>query len=183
MRIIAGAFKGRRLLGPRGSGLRPTSDRLRETLFNVLRDEVEDSAVLDGFAGTGAVGLEALSRGARTVTFVERDLASLRVLRQNVATCGVEDACAIIRGSFFGLSTRHPEIGRFDLVFVDPPYDVDSLEAVVADGGRVLGPSGVLILEHSSRRAAPGPPGDLALERTIAAGDSALTLYRATFSG
>jgi 16S rRNA (guanine966-N2)-methyltransferase len=144
---------------------------------------VEDAAVLDGFAGTGAVGLEAISRGARTVTFVERDLATLRVLRRNIATCGAEDACAIIRASFFGLSTRHPEIGRFDLIFVDPPYDVDSLEAVVADGGRVLGPSGLLILEHSRRRVAPEPPGDLTHERTIAAGDSALTLYRAASSG
>ena len=106
MRIIAGTLKGRRLQGPPAQGVRPTSDRLRETVFNILRDDVEGGRVLDGFAGTGAMGLEAWSRGAATVTFVERDRRALAVLRANVAACGASEACAIIADDFIGLAAR-----------------------------------------------------------------------------
>lgn len=177
MRIIAGRLKGRRLQGPKGPGIRPTSDKLRETIFNILQGEIEDRSVLDGFAGTGAMGLEALSRGARMATFVERDSAALRLLRANVAACGAEEACAIIRDSFLGFSARHSGLGRFDLVFVDPPYDIESLDQVVREAERLVAPSGLLILEHSRRRPAPDPVAGLARIRTIEAGDSALALY------
>src|SRR5690606_22410863 len=100
MRIIAGRFKGRRLAGPTGAGVRPTSDRLRETLFNVVRDRTAGARVLDAYAGRGALGLEALSRGAVRATFVERDRQALAVLVRNIATCGAIEACATIRGDF-----------------------------------------------------------------------------------
>src|SRR5207253_685140 len=100
MRIVAGRLKGRRLTAPPGDAVRPTSDSLRETLFNVLADRVDGARVLDAFAGTGALGLEALSRGAAHATFIERDRRVIRVLRENVARCGAEDACTIIGADF-----------------------------------------------------------------------------------
>src|SRR5262245_23898606 len=100
MRIIAGSFKGRRLKAPTGSGLRPTSDKLRETLFNVLAPRIDGARVLDGYAGTGALGIEALSRGAHAVTFVDRDRRARALIAENLAACGLVSGCAIIRASF-----------------------------------------------------------------------------------
>jgi 16S rRNA (guanine(966)-N(2))-methyltransferase RsmD len=100
MRIIAGTHKGRRLASPDWPGLRPTSDKLRETLFNVLGPSVADARVLDGFAGTGAVGIEALSRGAAHVTFLERDRRAAGLIEENLVHCGVEEGYAIIRVDF-----------------------------------------------------------------------------------
>jgi 16S rRNA (guanine966-N2)-methyltransferase len=176
MRIIAGRLKGRRLIGP-SSGVRPTSDRLRETLFNVIRGRVVDARVMDVFAGTGAVGLEAVSRGARQATFVERDPRALDVLRRNVAACGAEKACAIIRGSFSAVFARFAASDRFDVIFLDPPYDADDLDETVASAAALLAPGGLLILEHSSRRLAPPAPSGMARRRDLVAGDSALAFY------
>jgi 16S rRNA (guanine(966)-N(2))-methyltransferase RsmD len=181
MRIIAGQLKGRRLLAPKGSAVRPTSDALRETLFNVLGDAVVAARVLDAYAGTGALGLEALSRGARHVTFVERRRSAIEVLTRNVATLGVDDACAIIRADFAPsrqLGAR-PAWAReaFDLVLLDPPYDEPDLDAVVAQAARLLVPGGRLVLEHSRRRDAPVPVGGVRRTRVLTAGDSALSFY------
>ena len=174
MRIIAGRLKGRTLDAPRGPAVRPTSDGLRETLFNVLAS-VEQARVLDAFAGTGAVGLEALSRGAAQVTFVERDRRALAALQANVRRCGVEDACAIIRDDFS--RARTIARGAFDLVFLDPPYDGVDLEAAVERAGPLVAPGGRLVLEHSRRRASPERAGSLRRSRVLIAGDSALSFY------
>jgi 16S rRNA (guanine966-N2)-methyltransferase len=174
VRIVAGRFKGRRLKGPAGPGLRPTSDRLRETLFNVLRGRVEDARVLDAFAGTGAVGLEALSRGASHVTFVERDRQALQVLLANIAACRVEELSSVKRGDF----TRVIEAGAvFDLVFLDPPYEDPAVEEALELGSRVTAPAGLLILEHSRRRVVPTRAGNLSRSRLLEAGDSSLSFY------
>jgi 16S rRNA (guanine966-N2)-methyltransferase len=177
MRIVAGRFKGRQLRGPTGTGLRPTSDRLRETLFNVLQARVAGVRVLDGFAGTGAVGLEALSRGAAHATFVEREPRAVQVIEDNVTRCGVRDACAIIRDSFSGLSARHPALGTFGLVFLDPPYDAAALEDLVREAAAWVAPGGLLVLEHSRRRVAPESAARLVRRRVLTAGDSALAFY------
>src|SRR4029450_3122718 len=100
MRIVAGILKGRRIDSPDWEGLRPTSDKLRETLFNVLGPRVQGATLLDGFAGTGAVGIEALSRGAAHVTFVERDPRAVTLIESNLKRCGVADRYAIIRARF-----------------------------------------------------------------------------------
>jgi 16S rRNA (guanine966-N2)-methyltransferase len=181
MRIIAGRFKGRRLAEPPASGVRPTSDRLRETMFNVLSPMVAQARVLDGFAGTGAVGLEAISRGASAVTFVERDRRALAVLEQNIERCDARNACAIIRGDFTGLSARIPGLGPFDLVLLDPPYDYAQLDTVLAEAARLLANDGLIVLEHGRRRRdVPQSHASLVRVREIAAGDSALSLYRMT---
>src|SRR5471030_308619 len=106
MRVIAGRYKGRRLKTPSWEGLRPTSDKLRETLFNVLAPRIAGATVLDGFAGTGAVGIEALSRGATRVTFVESDRRAQTLIDENLAHCGVENGYAIIRATVFDAAVR-----------------------------------------------------------------------------
>jgi 16S rRNA (guanine966-N2)-methyltransferase len=174
MRIIAGSLKGRRLMGPARPGVRPTSDSLRETLFNVLGPAVAGAGVLDAFAGTGALGLEALSRGARQATFVERDRGVLSVLRENVARCGVQNACVIVECDFFRMRVSP---AAFDLILIDPPYDVEDLGAVVTVAAAALVPGGRLVLEHSKRRASPESAAGLARGRLLIAGDSALSFY------
>jgi 16S rRNA (guanine966-N2)-methyltransferase len=133
--------------------------------------------VLDGFAGTGALGLEALSRGAAHATFVEADPRALHVLRQNAAACGVESTCTIVRNDVQRFATRHPRPSGFDLVLLDPPYAFASPEALLADVGGLLTAGGLLVLEHSRRRSAPAAPVGCDACRTVQAGDSALTFY------
>jgi 16S rRNA (guanine966-N2)-methyltransferase len=154
--------------------VRPTSDRLRETLFNVLGAGIGGTRVLDAYAGTGALGLEALSRGADAATFVERDARTLVVLTRNVAACGAGNACRIIRGDFL----REPLPPQsFDLVLLDPPYDVDDLQPIVDRGAVLAAAGGRLVLEHSSRRESPRQAGPWPRHRVLKAGDSALSFY------
>jgi 16S rRNA (guanine966-N2)-methyltransferase len=171
MRIIAGEFRGRRLQAPTWDGLRPTSDRLRETLFNILGEGVRGARVLDGYAGTGAIGIEALSRGAAQVTFVERDRRAIKLIEANLAPL-TPRRDAIIRTGFGGLAAA-----SFDLIALDPPYApeaaVEALDAAVA----LLAPGGRIVVEHAARHAPPPERGRLRLQRTVKAGDSALSFY------
>jgi len=176
MRVIAGAFKGRRLNVPTWDGLRPTADKLRETLFNVLAPRLEGARVLDGYAGTGAVGVEALSRGAADVVFVERSRRAAALIASNLAVCGVERGYTIHCGDVAPVLRRMPEGAAFDLVFLDPPYEADAAmvtEALEASAGR-LAPGGVLVLERATRRE-PDIPGALVRTRDLRSGDSTLT--------
>jgi 16S rRNA (guanine(966)-N(2))-methyltransferase RsmD len=183
MRIIAGRFKGRRLSGPAVAGIRPTSDRLRETLFNVLGGSLDGPRVLDAYAGTGALGLEALSRGAASVTFVERDRATLKVLEANIAACRAEEACMIVRGDFLDPrnTARHPSMtaSAFDLVLLDPPYEADRAPEILTLASGYVAPGGRLVYEHARRRPSPEHAGALRRHRVIEAGDSALSFYAA----
>ncbi|HSK10565.1 MAG TPA: 16S rRNA (guanine(966)-N(2))-methyltransferase RsmD [Vicinamibacterales bacterium] len=179
MRIIAGALRGRRLKTPAWEGLRPTSDRLRETLFNIIAARVPAAHVLDGFAGTGAIGIEALSRGAERVVFVERDPRAARLIAENLARCGVENGYVIIRADLSRIAT--PGDARpFDLIVLDPPYDDEGVDAVVARAGAWLDAAGLLVLEHARRRPAPLVAGTLTRTRTVQSGDSALSFYQPT---
>jgi 16S rRNA (guanine(966)-N(2))-methyltransferase RsmD len=182
MRIIAGSLKGRRLKSPTWEGLRPTSDRLRETLFNVLAPRVEGARVLDGFAGTGALGLEAISRGAAAVTFIDIDRRAQALIAANLALCGIEEGYAIIRTSVArGLDTlrANPDFVPFDIILLDPPYGqppgdiVEALSCVQA----VVAPDGLIVLEHTRRQAAPDSLEQLVRVRRIVSGDSALSFY------
>ncbi len=176
--IIAGSLKGRRLGTPDWDGLRPTSDKLRETLFNVLAARVGEARVLDGFAGTGAVGIEALSRGAAHVTFVESDPRAVRLIERNLQHCAVTDRYAIIRARFAD-AARRLLAGSFDLVFLDPPYGSDAVVGSLEAAASLVAPGGVLILEHARRDAAPSRAASLANTRDIMSGDSALSMYHA----
>jgi 16S rRNA (guanine(966)-N(2))-methyltransferase RsmD len=176
MRVISGTHKGRRLEAPGWEGLRPTSDKLRETLFNVLGASIPGARVLDAYAGTGAVGIEALSRGAAHVTFVDLDPRALALIRRNLDRCGVESGYAIIRANLSGAAAP-PAQAPFDLIFLDPPYQFDSADAVRV-AGRWLASDGLLVLEHARRRIVADQVDALVRVRGIVSGDSALALYR-----
>jgi 16S rRNA (guanine(966)-N(2))-methyltransferase RsmD len=177
MRVIAGSLKGRRLDAPSWEGLRPTSDKLRETLFNVLAPRIEGASVIDGYAGTGAVGIEAWSRGAASVTFVEHDARAGHLIESNLQRCAVTDRYAIIRVRFADVAARVS--GRtFDIVFVDPPYGAGEMETALSTAAALVAAGGVVVLEHAKRDAAPDAAGALVKTRSLVSGDSALTFYR-----
>lgn len=176
MRIIAGTNKGRGLKAPKWEGLRPTSDKLRETLFNLLSPHVADARVLDVFAGTGAIALEALSRGAAAATCVEHDRRAAQLIEQNRALCGEENRCAIIRDAAERALARPIPGGPFDIIVLDPPYDYPALETAVREAAAQRSSGAVLVLEHASRVAPPSADG-LAVIRTVKSGDSALSFY------
>jgi 16S rRNA (guanine(966)-N(2))-methyltransferase RsmD len=187
MRVIAGKF-GRRLL--RGAGrlkLRPTSDRLRETLFSVLESgglsgALEGSVFVDAFAGTGAVGIEALSRGAARAVFIENHSAAVRLIRANLALLGISDGADVLQSDVMTALRRLAAQGtRADFVFLDPPYAnydaaIGALEAL--DKLELLSPGGCAVLEHARRRESPAQMGRLARARLLRQGDSALSFYR-----
>ena len=177
--MIAGTLKGRRLKSPTWDGLRPTSDKLRETLFNILAPRLAGARVLDGYAGTGALGIEAISRGAAWVMFVDSDRRAEALVADNLAHCGVSGGYAIIRATVavaiddLGAAPAHP----FDIILLDPPYDDPQVDAVIAAGGDALAPAGVLVLEHRRRQVVPEAAGRLVRVRQVTSGDSALSLY------
>lgn len=174
MRVIGGTLKGRTLQGPADDRVRPTSDRLRETLFNVLATEVPGARVLDGYAGTAAVGIEAISRGAADVEAWEVSPPALRVARANIDACGVGDRCRLLRGDFL---RSHGGADR-TIVFLDPPYDAPDLVAPVQVAAARLEPGGVIVLEHRRSRESPEAVEGLTRVRVLKAGDSALSFYR-----
>jgi 16S rRNA (guanine(966)-N(2))-methyltransferase RsmD len=176
MRIIAGTNKGRTLKAPKWDGLRPTSDKLRETLFNILQQRVAGSRVLDVFAGTGAVALEALSRGAAAATCIESDRRAAGLIAENAALCGEANRCAIIRDVVERALLRPLPGGPFDIIVLDPPYDYAQLGDAVANAASQRAADGIVILEHASRVTPPQPAG-LSLTRTVKSGDSALSFY------
>lgn len=176
MRIIAGAFKGRRLAAPSGDRIRPTSDKLRETLFNILASRVPGARVLDGCAGTGAVGLEALSRGAEHVTLVESSRAGQALIEENLRRCGAAEACAIIRATM-DEAVERLDGQRFDLILLDPPYDYPQVARMLERAGGLLADDGLVVLEHARRGQGPAVAGSLMRRREVTSGASALSIY------
>ena len=182
MRIIAGSLKGRRLRSPGWPGLRPTSDRLRETLFNVLGERVRGADVLDACAGTGALGLEALSRGARAVTFVDAERRSAEYIADHAARFGVAESCRIVCARLPAAAAGPQLPAAFDVILLDPPYDNPDTDAILSAVGGRLAAGGVLVLEQARRSAAPAVEG-LAAVRRVVAGDSALEFYAPAEAG
>ncbi len=176
MRVIAGTLKGRRLEAPTWEGLRPTSDKLRETLFNVLAPRIAGARVLDGYAGTGAVGIEALSRGAAHVTFVEQDGRAAVLIARNLEKCRISNGYAIIQSSVLQAIDRLRGEPAFDVILLDPPYASDFHDAL-PHVGDIVKPDGVVVLEHARKIETPPAAGRLTRVREIRSGDSALTFY------
>ena len=174
MRIIAGTLKGRRLKAPSWDGLRPTSDKLRETLFNIVAPRIAGARVLDGYAGTGAVGIEALSRGASYVHFVEKNRRAVALIAENVAACGLQQGYTIDCGDLVSALRRLPADVRFDLILLDPPYDADNIAEALAAAAARLAEGGLVVLERATRRE-PEVPQGLARVRDVKSGDSTLT--------
>lgn len=185
MRVIAGTLRRRTLEAPAGLATRPTSDRLRETLFNVLAPRIEGARFLDLYAGSGAVGIEAASRGAMSVVLVERADPALRVLHDNLHKLGLQDEVRVESLSVAAFLRRripHNPAVSFDLVFLDPPYE-ESAEYALAlrmlggEASGMLAPDALVIAEHRRKEALEDRYGGLARTRILEQGDAALSFY------
>jgi 16S rRNA (guanine(966)-N(2))-methyltransferase RsmD len=181
MRVIAGQFKGRRLKTLEGMKVRPTSDRMRETLFNILAPRIEGAEFLDVCAGSGAVGIEALSRGAARVTFVEVSRTATGVIAENLRHCGITKNFKLIpRDALQAMKYFASEQMQFDIIYFDPPYDSDLYSVVMWQivKGKLLNEAGVVIVEH--RRQLPLSPNydELRPYREVVQGESCLTFYQ-----
>jgi 16S rRNA (guanine(966)-N(2))-methyltransferase RsmD len=196
MRIIAGSYRSRTLEAPPGLSTRPTSDRLRETLFNVLAPRVHNAAwgaaFLDLYAGSGAVGLEALSRGAARVTFVERAPAALEILRGNLARLGIGSGVRIHAGSVSAFlrsaAESDPKPEPYEVVFLDPPYDAAqeyaaTLELLGGTAGKILASGALVVAEHRRKLALEEQYGSLRRVRLLEQGDAALSFFRVPSEG
>jgi 16S rRNA (guanine(966)-N(2))-methyltransferase RsmD len=196
MRIIAGTYRSRPLTAPRGMATRPTSDRLRETLFNVLAPHIDGARFADLYAGTGAVGIEALSRGAAHVTFVENAASAVAALRGNLAALGIRSGFQVEERSvpvvLRNLAARNAAVGNparrdpyFTLIYLDPPWEdaaayTQSLNLLAASAAALLAPEAIVIAEHARRGSATlaDTYGALHRYRLLEQGDAALSFYR-----
>ncbi len=186
MRVIAGTYRSRPLTAPRGMTTRPTSDRLRESLFNILAPHVEGARFADLYAGTGAVGIEALSRGAAHVTFVESAAPAVAALRLNLATLGIREAFQIEqRGMPLALRNLARRDPRFTLVYLDPPWEdtaayTETLRLLAESSAALLAPEAIVIAEYARRVSATMADtyGPLHQYRILEQGDAALSFYQ-----
>jgi 16S rRNA (guanine(966)-N(2))-methyltransferase RsmD len=187
MRVIAGTYRSRILQAPPGLKTRPTSDRLRERLFNILAPQIPGARVADLYAGTGAIGIEAISRGAAFVLFCEKAPEALSVLQQNLKTLGIRDRFTVA-GSSVAVALRKVD-APFNIVILDPPYEQaadygETLHALAASSETLLAPDAIVVAEHaSSRRSKLNSPvadayGSLRRYRSLEQGEAALSFYR-----
>ncbi len=166
MRIISGDCRGRKLSQIQGRDIRPTSDRVREALFNIVGPAIRGQRVLDLFAGTGAFGLEALSRGAKAAMFVELAQNSCDVIQKNIDLCRMKTNATIVRHDLVN-HPLPPSLGSFDLIFIDPPYEQGHVETVLGKEGfmDLLNPEGLVIVEQSFRETLVNPVNRLDIYR------------------
>jgi 16S rRNA (guanine(966)-N(2))-methyltransferase RsmD len=181
--VIAGLFRSRHLKAKPPAGTRPTSDKLRGTLFNILGPSVEGAAFLDACAGMGAIGIEAISRGAAFVCFVDQSRKACASIRENLESLDVKEGYRVLEvelGRALDLCKRDGAV--FDIVFVDPPYEKEAVYAQtlkVFGEGALLAAGGLVVLEHSKRVELPETAGKLRRYRVLPQGDSSLSFYRA----
>ena len=183
MRIVAGTLRSRQLKSLKGLALRPTSDRLRETLFNILGARVEGSRFLDLFAGSGAIGIEAISRGAVSAVFVENHSAAVRLIRANLASLRIESGARVVLAEVAAAIRTLEKLPdtAFDFIFLDPPYAEEkqyegTLRAL--EKSLLAGESTIVIAEHRKTLALPASLGALERVRILHQGDAALSFYR-----
>jgi 16S rRNA (guanine(966)-N(2))-methyltransferase RsmD len=198
MRVIAGTYRSRQLIAPRGSGTRPTSDRLRETLFNILAPRVAGCRFADLYAGTGAVGIEAISRGAEQVWFAEKAEPALAAIRANLKALKIARGFAMEERGVGALLERFAKVAQkaatesvegaragdlLDLVYLDPPWEAEAEYANTlhllgsARGRLMLAPNALIIAEHNSKSLLAERYGELVQTRTLKQGDAALSFY------
>jgi 16S rRNA (guanine966-N2)-methyltransferase len=182
MRVIGGERRGARLVSAQGLSIRPTTDRVRESIFSILVREVPGAVVLDLFAGTGALSIEALSRGANRATLVEQAPSSIAVIERNIATTGLTKWTTLLKGDAHAVVERLvKQQARFDLIFADPPYASGSAARLVTEAivARLLaGPDAVLVVEHAAADGLPAPAPSLTLFDSRTYGETALAFYR-----
>jgi 16S rRNA (guanine966-N2)-methyltransferase len=196
MRVIAGTFRGRRLAAPKGNRLvRPTADRVKESVFSILREQIVDANFLDLCAGTGSMGIEALSRGAKHVTFLDRDPRCIAIIERNLGVCGLtteSDARYYLfcRDLLKGISYLHKRAAVFEIIYFDPPYGVGLEDgsqhriglytaglALLAET-TLLGIGGTLLVEHAKQAVMPDVVGSLRRDRQTHYGDTVVSFYQ-----
>jgi 16S rRNA (guanine(966)-N(2))-methyltransferase RsmD len=178
-RIIGGAGKGRRLKAPAGDATRPTGARVRQTLFDILAAAIPGGRFLDAFAGSGGVGLEAVSRGARRVVLVDSSRAAFDAVRANLGLLAEAAGVDVLRqDARTALAALRDRGERFDVVYLDPPYGSDLYEPMLPLAEAVLAENGVIVAEHFHKRALPERMGSLVTTRSVKVGDHRLTFYR-----
>jgi 16S rRNA (guanine(966)-N(2))-methyltransferase RsmD len=180
MRVISGRYKGRRLKGPEGSELRPTGDRLKESLFNILSPDIAGAVLLDAFGGTGSIGIEALSRGAREAVFIDNSAAGCRLIRKNLELCGIQSGYRIIQQDIFAsMRALARQEFKTHIAFLDPPYDwkpYADLLKIVFTRDLLLGPCCVVI-EHHRKASLPESGDGYRRYRMVRQGDHCLSFY------
>ena len=177
MRVITGTARGRRLNELKGMETRPTTDKVKESIFNCIQFDVEDARVLDLFAGTGQLGIEALSRGAQSAVFVDKRTDAAKLVRDNLALCQLSDRAQVICGDSMGyLSLLRT---RFDIIFLDPPYADDLLERAIAHIARfdILSPHGIIVAESPMDKALPALEAPYGIYREYRYGKIKVTIY------
>ena len=187
MRVIAGTYRSRQLIAPRGTTTRPTSDRLRETLFNIISPRIEGCRFVDLYAGTGAVGIEALSRGAAHVWFTENAPNAIAALRTNLTALKISKAFTIedrSTGALLERLAKAPQLANtIDMVFLDPPYEAAAEYELTlnllgsARGRQILAPNALVIAEHGTKSSLPQRFGALTHTRLVKQGDASLSFY------
>ena len=181
MRIITGSKRGKKLAALEGEAVRPTTDRVKESLFNILQFQLEGRRFLDLFAGSGQIGLEALSRGAAKAVFVDASRDSIRVVEKNVKACGMTDQAQIVCADFAAFLRGNRE--KFDIAFLDPPYRTGLLEQALPLVAQRMNPGGVILCEHPKDEALPEAAGAFRLHKTYRYGKIMLTSYRQPVEG
>ena len=179
MRVIGGTYGGRRLRSVDGLGVRPTSDRLRETLFNILSPRISDSKFLDICAGSGAVGIEALSRGASEATFIDKSRHACSAIEANLATLGIDHMNILNRDAVSALKRLDENQRQFDVIFFDPPYASEIYKQVMemlGSTGLVVN-EGIVVVEHRAKAPPQEEYGEMRMYRHVKQGESALAFY------
>lgn len=176
MHVISGSVKGRKLKEPVGQTIRPTTDMVKESIFNIIQFELEDRRVLDLFAGTGQLGIEALSRGAARAVFLDESSDALKLTRDNIKAAGLSDRAEVVRGDAL---TYLKSCGKFDIIFLDPPYDTTLLDKALARIFEfdILVENGIIICESKMDKALPEPPPPYQKGREYRYGHIKITLY------
>ena len=176
MRVISGTARGRKLKEPEGMAIRPTTDMVKESIFNIVQFDIEGRQVLDLFAGTGQLGIEALSRGARSVTFVDESLASNKIVQQNLESTGLSGGADVVRADSIEFLRRGK---RYDLIFLDPPYDTGLLDKALAAINQfdILKDNGIIVCESKADKVMPELSAPYRKRKEYRYGKIKLTLY------
>lgn len=175
VRIISGEFGGRKIESPDNQRTHPMGERIRNALFNSIGAEVEGTTILDAFAGTGAIGLEALSRGARAATFIEKDHIAQKILSKNIVSLNVDERATVVRTTVNNWLETSTDL-QFDIIFADPPYHDPQFSTVEKLLG-LLKPGGLMVLSHPGKGEAPTRPGVVVVDNR-SYGTAVLTFYR-----
>ena len=181
MRVITGSARGRRLKAPEGRDVRPTTDKVKEAIFSIIQFDIEGSAVLDLFSGSGQMGVEALSRGAKSCVFVDSSHASVGITKENAAAAGFRNQSTVVTAD--SISYLRMCRSRFDIAFLDPPYGKGLIEEAMPLLSRLMSERGIVLCEHEKGLVLPEKFGGLELHRSYKYGKVEVTVYRTPDEG